>query len=82
MGKLIACGLCLLLSGCAGNHSCCSTCGKVAAFIGLAALIGVADGAIDNAVDPEPKDTNTAEGKRKYWEWEQRQIQDAQAWQN
>jgi hypothetical protein len=80
MRIFLACSLGLLLPGCAG-HRCGETCGKVAAFVGLATLVGVAGSAIDNAIDPEPNDTHTAEGKRKHWDWEQRQNDDVQAWQ-
>jgi len=54
MRYLLAFVSCLPQLGCAGHRSCCSTCGKIAAFVGLAALVGGAEGAIDSAIDPEP----------------------------
>jgi hypothetical protein len=68
----IACLVCLLAAGCAGHRSG-KTCCLIAGGIGLAALFGLAD----SALDPEPGNTDTAEGQRKHWEWEQRQLQNS-----
>ena len=73
---LIVCLLGLLLTGCAGHRSG-KTCCLIAGGIGLAALFGLADSAIDGVIDPEPGNTDTSEGKRKHWEWEQRQLEDS-----
>jgi len=76
MRKLAVMACVLFLTGCAGNHSCCATCGTIAAGLGIGALLGLGEDAIDNAIDPEPKNTSTEEGQRKHWEWEQRRQSD------
>jgi len=40
--------------------------------LGFAALFGAADSAIDSAVDPKPAESNTVEGQRKLFDWQQR----------
>jgi hypothetical protein len=67
--------ICLTAAGCAGKRSCCATCCTIAGGLGLAALFGLADGAIDDAIDPRPTNTDTEAGQRKLWEWKQRQLE-------
>jgi hypothetical protein len=73
---VLACLLSLPLAGCAAKQR--KTCCLIAGGVGLAALFGLAGGAIDDVVDPEPTHSDTGEGQRKHWEWQQRQIENSQ----
>jgi hypothetical protein len=68
--------VCSLFAGCAGHRSG-KTCCLIAGGVGLVALFGLAESAVDGVIDPEPTNTDTAEGKRKHWEWEQRQLENS-----
>jgi hypothetical protein len=72
---VIACLVFVPLAGCAARQR--KTCCLIAGAVGLAALIGIGDGLINDAIDREPTHTDTSEGQLKHWEWEQRQLQNS-----
>lgn len=59
----------LLGSGCSTSKR---TCRRVLKAAGAIVLVGAATAAIDRAIDPKPAESDTVEGQRKSFEWEQR----------
>jgi len=49
----------------------------ITAALGVGTAFAFADAALDDVTDPRPENTDTEAGKRKLWEWEQRQQADS-----